>query len=267
VKGPELLEFFEDNWETEMGAWFPSERVVIRGRDLFRDFSSSSWLNYLYFVITGKENEAFCHFVETMWIVTSSYPEPRIWPNRIAALAGTTRSTCALGVSAGLAACEATIYGLKPNIGAIAFLKKAIEYAGTTEQLQTFVLDYLASHRVIPGYGRPLARVDERISPAVSLAKQSGFGDGEFLKLAFSIEDILFSKKKMRMNIGAVTAAIAADVGMSQNEYYQITILGYSGGMFASMIDAMTKPQGSFFPLKVSRTKFIGQQEPRKWEE
>lgn len=266
MKGPEYLEYCEDNWETEMGAWFPSERVVIRGKDLFRDFSSSSWLNYLYFVITGKENEPLCRFIETMWILTSSYPEPRLWPNRIAALAGTVRSTGALSVSAGLAACEATIYGLKPNIGAIAFLKKAIEHSGSASQLQTFVLDYLSTYRVIPGYGRPLARVDERISPAISVAKRSGFGDGKFLKLAFAIEDILFSKKKMRMNIGAVTAAVAADVGMSQDEYYRITILGYSGGMFASMVDAMKKAEGSFFPLKVSRINSIGQHQPRKWE-
>lgn len=265
MNGLELLEYREDNWETEMGAWFASERVVVRGRDLFTSFSSSSWMNYLFFVITGRENEAFCRLTETMWVLSTSYPEPRLWPNRIAALAGTTRSTGVLGVAAGIAASEATIYGLKPIKGSYAFLKEAIGYRQSEQALEGFVLEYLRKYKTIPGYGRPLAPADERIVPVVSAAKKAGFGDGDFLKLAFEVEDILLSKKKMRMNIAAVNAAISADAGLSGREYYLMASMAFSAGMFASMVDTMDNPEGSFFPLKVSRVNCIGQTEPRTW--
>lgn len=260
-----MLQYFEDNWETEMGAWFASERVVIRGRDLFSNFSSSSWMNYLFFVITGREDEKFCRLTETMWVLSTSYPEPRLWPNRIAALSGTTRSTGVLGISAGIAASEATIYGLKPIKGAYAFLKDAINHASAPDELEHFVLKFLAENKTIAGYGRPLAPVDERIIPVVSAAKKAGYGDGEFLKLAFSIEKILFSKKKMKMNIAAVNAAISADAGLTLREYYLMASMAFSAGMFASMIDTLDKQEGSFFPLKVSRINSIGDKEPRKW--
>ena len=35
LKGPDLLNHFEDNWQTEMGALFIGERVVLRGKDVF----------------------------------------------------------------------------------------------------------------------------------------------------------------------------------------------------------------------------------------
>lgn len=266
MKGLDLLEYREDNWETEMGAWFASERVVIRGRDLFTSFSSCTWMDYLYFVITGRENKTFCRLTETMWVLSTSYPEPRLWPNRIAALAGTTRSTGVLGVSAGIAASEATIYGLKPIKGAFEFLCQAIKHRATPESLENFVLGYLKEHKAVPGYGRPLAPADERITPVVSAAKKAGYADGEYLRLAFEVEDILFAKKKMKMNIAAVNAAISADAGLSAREYYLMASLAFSAGMFASMIDAMDKEEGSFFPLKVSRIKHIGCAETRKWE-
>ncbi|MDP1519753.1 citrate/2-methylcitrate synthase [Porticoccus litoralis] len=266
MKGLPLLRYREDNWETEMGAWFASERVVLRGRDLFSNFSSSTWMEYLYFVITGRENKTFCRLTETMWVLSTSYPEPRLWPNRIAAMAGTTRSTGVLGVSAGIAASEATIYGLKPIKGAYEFLHKASKEKASGRLLEEFVLSYLKEHKVVPGYGRPLAPADERIIPVVSAAKAAGYGDGEFLKLAFEIENILFSKKKMKMNIAAVNAAIAADAGLAAREYYLMASMAFSAGMFAAMVDAMDKEEGTFFPLKVSRVKSIGHAETRKWE-
>lgn len=265
MKGPELLAAFEDNWETEMGAWFASERVVVRGRDLFTSFASSSWMNYLFFVVTGREDEAFCRLTETMWVLSTSYPEPRLWPNRISALAGTTRSTGVLGISAGIAASEATIYGLKPIKGAYSFLNKAVDRNESPEELERFVLEYLAVNKTIPGYGRPLAPADERIVPVVAAARKAGYGDGMFLRLAFEIEKILFAKKKMKMNIAAINAAISADAGLTEREYYLMASMAFSAGMFASMIDTMDREEGCFFPLSVSRINYIGPSGSRKW--
>ena len=54
MRGPEVLKKADDNWHTEMGAWFPGERVVFRGKDLFTELGELSWFKYLMFGITGK---------------------------------------------------------------------------------------------------------------------------------------------------------------------------------------------------------------------
>lgn len=264
MKGPELLRYCEDNWETTMGAWFPGERVVVRGQDLFKNFSTSSWMNYLLFVVTGKQNEKLSRLIESLWVISTSYPEPRLWPNRIATLAGSSRSTGVLGISAGIAASEATIYGLRPIKGAFHFLSDASEFSASEEELESFVLGYLKKHKTIYGFGRPFTPDDERIEPVLKIAKDMGFGDGKIVTLVFQIEKILYKNKKMKMNVAALNAAIISDAGLSLREYYHMASLAFSAGMFAPMIEAFDKPEGTFFPLSTERINYLGEGR-RQW--
>ena len=127
TNGPERLKFFEDNWQTEMGAWFPGERVVLRGKDVFTELNECSWMEYLVYAVTGKESPKLAKIIEGLWLLSTSFPDPRLWNNRVAALAGSARSTGVLAVSAGIAISEATVYGLKPIKGALDFLYRASE--------------------------------------------------------------------------------------------------------------------------------------------
>ena len=43
MRGPEKLIEKEDNWQTDLGASFAGERVVVRGKDLFSEFGDFSW--------------------------------------------------------------------------------------------------------------------------------------------------------------------------------------------------------------------------------
>ena len=91
--GPDTLKKAEDNWQTDMGAAFPGERVVLRGKDLFSELDGLSWFQYLMFGITGDVfSDDKIQLIEAIWSLTVSYPEPRIWNNRVAALTGTALS-------------------------------------------------------------------------------------------------------------------------------------------------------------------------------
>ncbi|HFD13290.1 MAG TPA: hypothetical protein ENJ32_12610, partial [Crenotrichaceae bacterium] len=126
MKGPQTLLDAENNWQTDLGAWFPGERVVLRGKDLFHELGDYSWMGLLLYGITGREfNEKQIRLFEGMWTISTSYPDPRLWNNRVAALAGTTRSTSVLGISAATAVSEASIYGRRPDIRTIDFLYRA----------------------------------------------------------------------------------------------------------------------------------------------
>ena len=266
MRGPQTLLDSENHWETDMGAWFPGERVVFRGKDLFQELGDSSWMGLLLYGITGREfNEKQIRLFEGIWTICTSYPDPRIWNNRVAALAGSVRSTSALGISAATAVSEASIYGRRPDTRTIDFLYRTKKQLETGNTLQEIVRSELKKHKNIFGYGRPLVRTDERITPLMTLANQLGFADGDFVKLTFSIEKVLLEGRwRMHMNIAAVAAGLAADQGLSTREYYQYLVLSFSAGMTACNVDTYTKPEGSLFPLRCNRIRYEGVSS-RKW--
>ena len=256
--GPERLKAYEDNWQTEMGAWFPGERVVLRGKDVFSELNDCSWMEYIVYAVTGKENPKLAKIIEGLSLLSTSYPDPRLWNNRIAALAGTARSTGALALAAGIAASEATIYGLKPIKGALDFLYRAAEKKHSGIAIEIIVKEELKANRCVSGYGRPLTNVDERIAPALQFLTKVEADNGAYLKLAFEIEDYLKSSRyKYRMNIAALNAATVADLGVTVDEYYYTSTLAFIGGILPCHLDAQGKPEGMFYPLSVDRINSI----------
>ncbi len=96
---------------SRMGGAFVGERAVFRGRDLHADLADMDWLALYVFGITGQRyTPAQLKVLHAIWVYTS-YPDARIWNNRVAALAGSARSNGNLGMSAALAVSEAHIYG------------------------------------------------------------------------------------------------------------------------------------------------------------
>lgn len=270
IPGPQALFEREDNWRTAMGAFLPGEgRIVFRGKDLFRDLNNFSWMALLLYGITGRTfSDNQLQLFERSWTLCASYPDPRIWNNRIAALAGTARSTTALALGAANAISEATHYGQRPNIRSIDFFlrtQKRLDDEGIC--LNDAVALELQKHKRIYGYGRPVVNTDERIGPIMEIAKTLGLADGPYVKLAFAVEQILLQhKSKLHMNIAGLLAALAADQGLSPREYYRFMVLRFSAGMMACYIDAMNQPEGALFPLRCDRLAYSGTQPRRIWQ-
>lgn len=266
MKGPNTLIHAEDNWQTDMGAWFSGERVVFRGKDLFTKLHNHSWFELLILGITGRE---FSHneiqLFEKIWSLTISYPEPRLWNNRIASLTATANSTGILATSAATSASEATIYGNQINIVAMDFIKRAKEIIDNNDSLTDFVIKELKEKRVIPGYGRPIVQKDERIQPIVDKAEELGLAYGPHHKLAIEVEKILEGGRyRMVMNASGIGAALMADRGFTSREYYHYLILGFSAGIIPCFIDSSNKKEGAFFPLSCERLNYRGN-EKRRW--
>jgi len=269
MSGPQELLDREDNWVTDRGAWFVGERVVLRGYDMFSELFDRSWVEIWYFSITGRfflKNQI--DLFQRLWVICTSYPEPRIWNNRVAALTGTARSTAMLGLAAGTAVSEGKIYGGQANLGSVEFIVRArdlIENKGLT--LGEVVESEIKTSRGFPtGFGRPIINNDERVPHALRLAKELGLDDGVHLTLALEIEQFLERKRyRAKLNIGGLTAALCADQGMSAKEFYYAAGVIYSAGMMACYTDAAEKPAGTFFPLSCERIDYEGTLR-REWE-
>ena len=260
-----VLHQYEDHWPTELGAVSVADgKVTFRGHDLLNALEDLSWMDLLMYGITGRRfSPAQLELFQGLWKISASYPEPRIWNNRVAALGGSARSTPGLSLGAAIAVTDATIYGQRPMIGVFDFLQRARAARDSGDPLQDFVARELKTYRVIPGYGRPLRSEDERIAPAQRLAHRLGLWGGMHSLLAFEVADIL-KHYRMGMNVAAIAGGLYADQGVSAAEYYRATVLAFSAGMIHCEFDATRHPEGALLPLRCDRLQYRGPQR-RAW--
>jgi citrate synthase len=248
-----------------MGAAFPGSRAIFRGHDLHADLHDMDWIELFAFGITGRRfTPAQVKLLQALWVYTS-YPDARLWNNRVAALAGSARSTPVLGVSAALATSEAVIYGGYPFVRAIDFLQQARKGMETGAKLEEIVHAELVVRRIY-GYGRPINSVDERLPWLLRLARQLDLDHGPHLQVALDVERILVKRNPvLRMNYAALAAAFAADLGFSPEEFHHFQLPIFLAGMPPCFIDAARKPEGSLFPLTCTHLKYEGISK-RSWQ-
>jgi citrate synthase len=248
----------EDILTTKMGKAFLTQRVVYRGKDLHHHFKGASWLELFLFGITGKEfSDPELKLLNYFWISTS-YPDKSIWPNHITALAGSSRSTPMLAFSAGLAACEASIYAGKPVKLSIDFFLRLGKSVKDDAQLKTFFELELKKHKIIYGYGRPLAGTDERVPHVLAYAQELGLTKGKHLKLAIELAKLMFESKKLSMNVVAIYASIAADLGFTAEQFHTFMTPAAFAGMPPCYIEAKENPEGCFLPIRCDRILYVG---------
>ena len=259
-----LLEQYETHWPTTVGKAFLCDRVVLHGKDLHHQLGGWSWFKLYCFSLMGRElPDNQVKVLNFLWLATS-YPDPSIWPNHIVSLAATTRSTPSLALMAGLSVSEATIYGRRPEKVALDFFyrgQKALEQGQTIEQI---VDTELGQGKIIYGYGRPLAKLDERIPHTLALIRSLGLHEGKHLKFALAVYRYLKQSKGLSMNIVAINSSLAADIGLSPDEFQLLMTPCFIAGMTPCYIDARDKPQGAFFPIRCDSVVYAGQK-TRSW--
>lgn len=259
--GPEFLEQHVGKLKSRMGGFVPGSHVSIRGVDLHETFKNADWMDLYVFGITGRRlSAAQLKMLQALWTYTS-YPDARLWNNRVAALAGSARSSGALGISAALAVSEATIYGGGVYVPSITFLQKTYQAINVGGSIEESVREELRIRRGIAGYGRPLTSKDERLAHLFESAKQLGMDQGPHLLLAQEIDAYLAKGRwRIRMNYAAAIAAIAADMGFTAQEYYLFLFPVFMAGMLPCYIEALESRESSLFPVSCGHIRYIGKQ-------
>jgi hypothetical protein len=270
---PHPLAAYEGPLATSMGQCFPAQRTVFRGRDLHADLhhddKSLDWMALYVFGICGRHfSGAELRVLHTLWTCTS-YPDARLWNNRVAALAGSARSTATLAIAAGIAASEATIFGWQPVMGVADFLQRAGAAIALGAPLAEVVRRELAQHKHIGGYGRPVAtlQADERIAHMLALLANLGLEPGPHLVLAFAVEDELLAMgRALRMNYAPMLAAIALDFGLTLEQLHLFITPSLMAGMPPCYLEARERPAGATFALRCERLSYHGPA-PRVWQQ
>ncbi|HAF45388.1 MAG TPA: citryl-CoA lyase [Gallionellaceae bacterium] len=265
TKGPNLLQENVGVLKSRMGTFYPGSHVIFRGHDLHTDLKDMDWVELYVFGITNRRfSKEQLRLMHSIWTYTS-YPDVRLWNNRVAALAGSSRSTGNLGVAAALAVSEASIYGRGIDMRAIDFLIRTRQQVDEGADLTGCIRQELDIHRSIAGYGRPLINGDERNQHMLALAQSLGLNQGPYLRLALSIEETLFSGRwRMKMNYAGLVAALIADIGFSPREYYLFLFPAFLAGMQPCYIEASDRPEGSLYPIPCADILYEGESR-RAW--
>jgi hypothetical protein len=256
----------ENNLTTHMGKAFLSERVVLRGLDLHHDLANQhSWFSVHLYAITGRifaPNELA--LLDYLWSSTG-YPDASIWPNNTAALAGSVRSTASLSMAAALVTSEATLFGGRPLKRSVDFFLRAKKQLAQGKTIPELIEEETAANGIIFGYGRPLASIDERIPHTLKKAQELGLADGECVKIALLINDYLVEHKKIAFNIVAIDGALGADLGFTPEQFHLYMNLCFYAGQPPCYLDALQRPQGSFFSIRCESVVYNGRAK-RVWQ-
>lgn len=249
---------------TRMGAAFPGHRAVFRGHDLHQDLRDLDWMALYVFGITGRRlSPEQVRMLHAIWVYTS-YPDPRLWNNRVAALGGSARSTPVLSLTAALAVSEAAVYGGQAGVRAMEFLLRAQAAVTSGADLNQVVQAELRERRIL-GYGRPINSSDERLPWLMQRAQSLGLDDGPHLRLAYAVEAILTADRPaLRMNNAAWTAAQCADMGFNVQEFHLFRVPLFLAGMPPCFVEATEKPEGCIFPIPCHGVAYHGPA-PRPW--
>ena len=254
--GPELLEQHVGHIKSKMGAAFIGSHAVFRGHDLHADLRHLDWVELYLFGITGRRfTPAQLELLHGILVYTS-YPDARIWNNRVAALGGSSRTTPALAISAALAVSEAGIYGGQPGVKAIDFFLRA----GRATQQNVALADLVAAEKRIYGFGRPTPELgDERLPWLLALAQGLGLGYGQHLRIALETEQLLLAKNpRLRMNYAGMTSALCADLGFSVSEFHMFRVPLFLAGMPPGYIEARDRTEGTLFPTPCRDVRYQG---------
>lgn len=265
MKGPALLRQHSGTLPTKVGGAFPGSHVIFRGHDLHRDLHQLGWVDLYTFGVLGRRlTPEQLEMIQALWVSTS-YPDARIWNNRIAALAANSRSSVNLGMMAGIAASEATVYGGNAALRSMHFLQTALNRVSNGETLEEVVWAE-AERDHIYGYGRPLNSIDERIPGTMALAEKLNMHHGRHLLLAFEIEKILLPRyAQLRMNFTVLHAAIISDIGLTVREFQLLRVPVFLGGMGPCAAEAAEKPEGVLFATACDGVDYHGPAE-REWK-
>lgn len=90
--------------------------------------------------------------------------------------------------------------------------------------------NYVLKGKKVPGFGHRYHSTDPRADKLIEMAIKEGF-IGPHLKLALAIQDLVFEKKNIKLNVDGANAAILSDLGFDPELGLGVFIIGRVPGI------------------------------------
>jgi len=255
--------------KSSVGGWRIGKGVNSHGYDLLKDLvGKHSFFEVLILHATGRLPENNFHiFVENVHLAMS-YPDHRIWCNRIASLGATSGLEPCSSTLLGTMAQDSTGYGVGTLTACGQFLIKineGLSHRTLKDLLETEIKKTRGKPKII-GYSRPIANGDERIAALKQVAVEQSLKTGKYEKLAFDIDHYLTGNYNESINFSAYVSAVMLDNGYTCDEIERIYTFVVALGALACYRDYSSQDSLAFKPLKITDLEYTGKQ-PRRLDD
>jgi citrate synthase len=92
--------------------------------------------------------------------------------------------------------------------------------------------EYILKDKKIPGFGHRYHKIDPRADKLIDIVINEGY-IGPHFKLALALQDLVFEKKGIRLNVDGVNAAILSDLGFEPDLGLGVFMIGRLPGIIA----------------------------------
>ncbi len=92
--------------------------------------------------------------------------------------------------------------------------------------------EYILGNKKVPGFGHRYHNVDPRADKLMEIVIKQGF-IGPHIKLALAVEDLIYQKKGIKLNVDGANAAILSDLGFTPDLGLGVFIIGRIPGIIA----------------------------------
>lgn len=246
------------------GGWQVGSGISLHGYSLLDDLlGKASFFQVLILGITGRlPEERYAKWLEATFICMS-WPDPRIWCNQVSAFGGELRATTSSAIAAGIMSSDSIMYGPGASLDAIDFIHHAYDFKENGGSVTKFINERASTRLGLrtPGYGRPIAKGDERVAAMIDYTAKLGFKDGPYFRLAMEIEAYLMKHHQESLNLAGYMAAFASDQGYSKLEMHRMISTCVNGGLHSCFAESRDQVSDSFLPLRCSDIEYTGPEE------
>jgi citrate synthase len=246
---------------TQKGGWEIGKGVAIHKHSVIDELMpAGSFFQVMVLNVTGRLPERkFIHWLESTFIGLS-WPDPRIWCNKIGAMGALTKASPVVSICSGTMASDSRMYGPGTALNATAFICQAMSYCSEGGSVEDFIEKKakLRGRLRVPGYARPFATGDERVVAMQALADSLGFEKGPHLQLAYQIQDYLMENYGEAINLAGYIVAFMSDQGYNADEIYRIYSMSVNSGIHAAYSETCDSPPDSFLPLRCDDIEYTG---------
>jgi len=248
--------------KTTKGGWKIGNGISIHGHSLLDELvPNCSWFQIWILSVTGKLPERrLADWTETVWSCLS-YPDPRIWCNQVAALAGTSRCSPVSATSAAVMTSDAMLYASWAAKHAAKFFEDTLPLWTSGKTIEEILSSRPMNSKgcpIVPGFSRPVANGDERIPLVEKQTLRFGFEKGICLQYAYTIHHYLKQNFNEEINGGGYVPAFLLDQGMTPEDIYNFYSMGVQAGAMSCFIDAKLRPPEAFLPMKCDDIEYVG---------
>ncbi len=247
------------------GGWRVGSGITTHGYSLLEDIHRNcSVFQVLILNVSGKLPERrLADLVEGLFICLS-WPDPRIWCNKMGVFSAMTRSSATAAIACGGLAGDSKMYGAGTGPAIESFVTNAYEHiVEGSDSVETFIEEhaYRGGKLFAPGFARPLAKGDERIPAMRRYAKELGFEVGPYENMANQMEDYLSHKDGEGLNLSGYFTVFMKDRGYTIDEIMGIAAWSVSTGVYAAYFEYINQPPEAFLSLKVDDIGYVGAEE------